>query len=188
MTATAAVPDMRLELVPLPVSDVDRAKAFYEQAGFGNLHDTQVTETMRVVQLTPPGSSCAIVIGTGMGPITDKVPGSVKGLHLVVEDMAATRAALTGRGIELSDVEAMGGVLYSYFRDPDGNMWALQQWPAGYRAKPPGPSSGRTGKPSPWGTPTGSEDFASAVRRRWAAVSVIHASTMSAATMAPATR
>jgi hypothetical protein len=79
MAGTPAVPDMRLELVPLPVSDVDRAKAFYEQAGFGNLHDTQVTETMRVVQLTPPGSSCAVVFGTGMGPITDMVPGSVKG-------------------------------------------------------------------------------------------------------------
>src|SRR5262252_354465 len=114
MAGTPAVPDMRLELVPIPVSDVDRAKAFYEQAGFGNLHDTQVTETMRVVQLTPPGSSCAIVFGTGMGPITDMVPGSVKGLHRVVEDM--------------------GGVLYSYFSDPDGNMWALQQWPASYQA------------------------------------------------------
>ena len=134
MAGTSAVPDMRLELVPLPVSDVNRAKAFYEQAGFGNVHDTQVTETMRVVQLTPPGSSCAIVFGTGMGPITDMVPGSVKGLHLVVEDMAATRAALTERGIELSDVEDMGGVLYSYFSDPDGNLWALQQWPAGYQA------------------------------------------------------
>ncbi|MFY9652503.1 VOC family protein [Trebonia sp.] len=134
MAGTSAIPDMRLELVPLPVSDVDRAKAFYEQAGFGNLHDTQVTETMRVVQLTPPGSSCAIVFGTGMGPITDMIPGSVKGLHLVVEDMAAIRAALTERGIELSDVEDMGGVLYSYFSDPDGNMWALQQWPAGYQA------------------------------------------------------
>ena len=78
MAGTPAVPDMRLELVPLPVSDVDRAKAFYDQAGFGNLHDTQVTETMRVVQLTPPGSSCAIVFGTGMGPITDMVPGSVR--------------------------------------------------------------------------------------------------------------
>src|SRR6516164_10065486 len=74
MAATPAVPDMRLELVPVPVSNVDRAKEFYEQAGFGNLHDTQVTETMRVVQLTPPGSSCAIVFGTGMGPITDMVP------------------------------------------------------------------------------------------------------------------
>ncbi len=88
---------------------------------------------MRVVQLTPPGSSCAIVFGTGMGPITDMVPGSIKGLHLVVDDLAATRQALTGRGIELSDIEDMGGVLYSYFTDPDGNMWALQQWPAGYR-------------------------------------------------------
>jgi catechol 2,3-dioxygenase-like lactoylglutathione lyase family enzyme len=134
MAGTPAVPDMRLELVPIPVSNVDRAKAFYEQVGFGNLHDTQVTVTMRVVQLTPPGSSCAIVFGTGMGPITDMAPGSVKGLHLVVDDMAATRAALTERGVELSDVDDMGGVLYSYFNDPDGNMWALQQWPAGYQA------------------------------------------------------
>jgi catechol 2,3-dioxygenase-like lactoylglutathione lyase family enzyme len=134
VTGTPGVPDMRLELVPLPVSDVDRAKAFYERAGFGNVHDTQVNETMRVVQLTPPGSSCAIVFGTGMGPITDMVPGSVKGLHLVVEDMTATRAALSERGIELSGVDDMGGVLYSYFSDPDGNMWAIQQWPAGYQA------------------------------------------------------
>ena len=102
MADQSAVPDMRLELVPVPVSDVDRAKTFYEQAGFGNVHDTQVTETMRVVQLTPPGSSCAIVFGTGMGPITDMVPGSVKGLHLVVDDMAATRDALTKRAIGLS--------------------------------------------------------------------------------------
>lgn len=128
-----AVPDMRLELVPVPVSDVDKAKDFYLRAGFGNLHDTQVTETMRVVQLTPPGSGCAIVFGTGMGPITEMVPGSVKGLHLVVDDMVVTRDALTARGIALSDVQDMGGVLYSYFSDPDGNMWALQQWPAGYQ-------------------------------------------------------
>ena len=133
MASAAAVPDMRLELVPLPVSDVDRAKAFYEQVGFGNVHDTQVMESMRVVQLTPPGSSCAIVFGTGMGPITDMVPGSVKGLHLVVADMAVTRAALIERGIELSDVDDMGGVLYSYFSDPDGNMWAIQQWPEAYQ-------------------------------------------------------
>ena len=134
MTGTPDVPDMRLELVPLPVSDVDRAKAFYEQVGFGGLHDIQVSEAMRVVQLTPPGSSCAIVFGTGMGPITEMVPGSVKGLHLVVKDMATTRAALTERGIELSDVDDMGGVLYSYFSDPDGNMWAIQEWPASYQA------------------------------------------------------
>jgi len=129
------VPEMHLELVPIPVSDVDRAKAFYEQVGFGNVHDTQVTETMRVVQLTPPGSSCAIVFGTGMGPITDMSPGSIKGLHLVVDDMTTVRSALTDRGIELSDVDDMGGVLYSYFADPDGNVWALQQWPAGSRAE-----------------------------------------------------
>jgi catechol 2,3-dioxygenase-like lactoylglutathione lyase family enzyme len=127
------VPDMRLELVPIPVSDVDRAKTFYEKVGFGNVHDTQVSDTMRVVQLTPPGSSCAIVFGTGMGPITDMSPGSIKGLHLVVEDMTAVRNALTDRGIELSEVDDMGGVLYSYFSDPDGNMWALQQWPAGFQ-------------------------------------------------------
>jgi predicted lactoylglutathione lyase len=133
MASTTAVPDMRLELVPIPVSDVDRAKAFYEQVGFGNLHDTQITDTMRVVQLTPPGSSCAIVFGTGMGPITEMAPGSVKDLHLVVDDMAASRAALTERGVELSDVDDMGGVLYSYFDDPDGNMWVLQQWPPGYQ-------------------------------------------------------
>src|ERR1700740_1641704 len=133
MASTTAVPDMRLELVPLPVSDVDRAKAFYEQAGFGDLRDTQVTDTMRVVQLTPPGSSCAIVFGTGMGPMTDMVPGSVKGLHLVVEDLAATRAALIERGVEPSAAEDMGGVLYSYFSDPDGTMWALQQWPSGHQ-------------------------------------------------------
>jgi catechol 2,3-dioxygenase-like lactoylglutathione lyase family enzyme len=128
-----AVPDMRLELVPIPVSDVDRAKAFYEQAGFGNLHDTQVTDAMRVVQLTPPGSGCAIVFGTGMGPITDMAPGSVKGIHLVVADMAASRAALAARGVGVSDVQDMGGVLYSSFSDPDGNLWTLQQWPAGYQ-------------------------------------------------------
>jgi catechol 2,3-dioxygenase-like lactoylglutathione lyase family enzyme len=133
MADSAALPEMRLELIPIPVSDVDRAKSFYEQVGFGNVHDTQVSESMRVVQLTPPGSSCAIVFGTGMGPITDMVPGSVKGVHLVVEDMAATRAALLERGVELSDVEDMGGVLYSYFSDPDGNLWALQEWPEGYQ-------------------------------------------------------
>ena len=135
MTSPAQVPEMRLELVPIPVSDVERAKAFYEQVGFGNVHDTQVSETMRVVQLTPPGSSCAIVFGTGMGPITDMTPGSIKGLHLVVDDMSAIRNALSARGIELSDVDDMGGVLYSYFSDPDGNMWALQQWPSGYQAE-----------------------------------------------------
>jgi len=133
MAGTPAVPDMRLELVPLPVSDVDRARAFYEQAGFGNLHDTQVTETMRVVQLTPPGSSCAIVFGTGMGPVNrygprlGQRPPPCRGGH------GCDPGRSGGTGIELSDVEDMGGVLYSYFSDPDGNMWALQQWPASYQ-------------------------------------------------------
>ena len=132
------VPDMKLELVPIPVTDVDRAKRFYEMIGFGNVYDTQVTPEMRVVQLTPPGSGCAIVFGTGMGPITEMVPGSVKGLHLVVEDMEKSRAALTGRGAELSEAQDMGGVLYSWFTDPDGNLWALQEWPESYRASQAG--------------------------------------------------
>jgi predicted lactoylglutathione lyase len=128
MSDSRPVPDMRLELVPIPVSDVDRAKAFYQQVGFGNLHDTQVTPEMRVVQLTPPGSGCAIVFGTGMGPITDMQPGSVKGIHLVVANMAEARGVLLSRGIEMSEVQDMGGVLYSWFSDPDGNLWTLQQW------------------------------------------------------------
>ncbi len=128
----AAVPDMRLELVPVPVSDVERAKAFYLRAGFGNLHDTQVSDTMRVVQFTPPGSACAIVFGTGMGPITDMEPGSVKGLHLVVKDIEASRAALVSRGVEVGEVTDIGGVKYAWFSDPDGNLWGLQEWPASY--------------------------------------------------------
>lgn len=126
------VPDMKLELVPIPVSDVDRAKDFYLKAGFGNLHDTQVTETMRVVQFTPPGSACAIVFGTGMGPITEMQPGSVKGLHLVVQDVDQARSALSHRGVDVSAVQDIGGVKYAWFDDPDGNLWALQQWPEGY--------------------------------------------------------
>lgn len=126
------VPDMKLELVPVPVSDVDRAKEFYLKAGFGNLHDTQVTETMRVVQFTPPGSTCAIVFGTGMGPMTEMQPGSVKGLHLVVEDIDQARTTLLRRGVDVSEVQDSGGVKYAWFEDPDGNLWALQQWPEGY--------------------------------------------------------
>ena len=127
------VPEMRLELVPVPVSDVDRAKAFYERIGFGNVHDHVVSDGMRVVQFTPPGSSCAIVFGTGMGPITEMVPGSVKGLHLVVKDIGEARSALVERGVEASEVQDIGGVKYVWFNDPDGNMWALQQWPEGYK-------------------------------------------------------
>lgn len=122
-----AVPDMKLELVPVPVSDVDRAKAFYERIGFGDVHDTQMTEDMRVVQFTPPGSACAIVFGTGMAGISDMEPGSLKGTHLVVSDMAEARDALLARGADVSDVSDMGGVKYASFEDPDGNLWVLQQ-------------------------------------------------------------
>lgn len=131
--AADPMPEMRLELVPVPVADVDRAKAFYQKAGFGNMHDTQVTDAMRVVQFTPPGSSCAIVFGTGMGPLTDMQPGSVKGLHLVVKDMDEARGALVGRGVDVGEVTDIGGVKYAWFNDPDGNLWALQEWPAGYK-------------------------------------------------------
>ncbi|GAB3120646.1 VOC family protein [Glaciibacter psychrotolerans] len=117
---------MRLELVPIPVSDVDRSTAFYtEVIGFGLDHDVQPDNGMRVVQLTPPGSACSIVIGTGMGG--DPAEGTVHGLHLVVDDIAAVREELRGRGAEVSPIQDQGGVLYAYFSDPDGNSWALQQ-------------------------------------------------------------
>jgi predicted enzyme related to lactoylglutathione lyase len=122
-----AVVDMKLELVPIPVSDVDRAKAFYEMAGFGDVYDTQVTETMRVVQITPPGSACSIVFGTGMSGISDMKPGSIKGIHLVVADINQARDALKRRGVAVDDVQDMGGVKYAPFSDPDGNLWLLQQ-------------------------------------------------------------
>src|SRR5437868_7393523 len=114
-----AVPDMKLELVPVPVSDVDRARAFYvEKAGFKLDVDTRPTDTMRVVQLTPPGSACSIVFGTGMGEITGMQPVSVKGLHLVVADIHQARGALVQRGLEVGEVSDMGGVKYAGFSDP----------------------------------------------------------------------
>jgi catechol 2,3-dioxygenase-like lactoylglutathione lyase family enzyme len=124
---------MRLELVPIPVSDVDRAKAFYEQAGFALLVDVQPVPGMRVVQFTPPGSACSIVFGTGMQEISDMRPGSIKGLHLVVGDIQAAHAALLGRGIEVGGITDMGGVKYAGFSDPDGNLWLLQEFPAAMR-------------------------------------------------------
>ena len=128
------VPAMKLELVPVPVSDVDRAKAFYvEKAGFTLEVDVQPTDTMRVVQLTPPGSSCTIVFGTGMGEITDMQPGSVKGLHLVVADINEAREALVKRGLEIGEVWDVQGVKYAGFNDPDGNLWLLQEFPAHLR-------------------------------------------------------
>ena len=125
--------DYRLELVPIPVSDVDRAKAFYaEKVGFNVDHDVnastdhRVSDEMRVVQLTPPGSACSITFGIG---ILNTQPGCVQALHLVVSDVEAARAELTERGVEVGEVEDLGGVLYAHFRDPDGNGWALQQLP-----------------------------------------------------------
>ncbi len=120
--------DWKLELVPIPVSDVDRAKAFYtEQAGFNLDHDVTVSDKMRVVQLTPQGSACSIVLGTG---IVSTPPGSVQGLHLVVSDIKAARAELAGRGVDVGEVQDLGGILYVAFNDPDGNGWTLQQMPA----------------------------------------------------------
>src|SRR2546428_5663422 len=121
------VPDMKLELVPVPVSDVDRAKAFYEKAGFILGVDTRPTDNMRVVQFTPPGSACTIVFGTGMGEITAMKPGSVKGLHLVVANIDTARSALVKRGLEVGEVEDLQGVKYAQFSDPDGNLWLLQE-------------------------------------------------------------
>ncbi|KNH21709.1 glyoxalase [Arthrobacter sp. ZBG10] len=115
---------MRLEVVQVPVSDVDRAKAFYtEKLGFALDHDVEHIPGMRVVQLTPPGSATSIVIGTGM---TSMAPGSLEGLQLVSPDLPALRTDLLGRGAEISDVQDMGGVLFAYFSDPDGNRWVLQ--------------------------------------------------------------
>jgi predicted enzyme related to lactoylglutathione lyase len=116
---------MKLELVPVPVSDVDRAKAFYvDQVGFHADHDHRVTDQLRFVQLTPPGSACSIVIGTG---ITTMEPGSQKGLQVVVKDIEAVRKALTGRGVETSEVDVQPWGLFIYFSDPDGNTWSVQQ-------------------------------------------------------------
>ena len=130
---TPAVPEMKLELVPVPVSDVDRAKAFYEQAGFNLEVDTRPTDTMRVIQFTPPGSACSIVFGTGMGEITEMKPGSVKGLHLVVANIDTAREALVKRGLEVGEIMDVQGVKYASFSDPDGNMWLLQEFPPDLR-------------------------------------------------------
>lgn len=132
---TENMPAMKLELVPVPVSDVDRAKAFYmEKAGFTLEVDVQPNDTMRVVQFTPPGSACSIVFGTGMGDISAMQPGSVKGLHLVVADIDQARGALMKRGLEISEVWDIQGVKYAGFSDPDGNSWLLQEFPANLRS------------------------------------------------------
>ena len=121
--------DMKLELVPIPVTDVDRAKAFYvEKVGFHADHDVQPGNGMRIVQLTPPGSACSIVIGIGFGDLA--APGSIKALHLVVADINEARKELAGRGVAVGEVDDMGGVKYVHFSDPDGNTWSLQEIPA----------------------------------------------------------
>ena len=131
--ANLNVPMMKLELVPVPVTDVDRAKAFYEKAGFILGVDTRPSEGMRVVQFTPPGSACSIVFGTGMGDLTAMTPGSVKGLHLVVDNIDIARSALVNRGIEVGEITDFKSVKYAEFRDPDGNTWLLQEFPSELR-------------------------------------------------------
>jgi predicted enzyme related to lactoylglutathione lyase len=126
-------PEMRLELIPIPVSNVDRAKAFYQQVGFTLNVDVQPAEGMRVIQFTPPGSACSIVFGTGMQGISGMTPGSLQGLHLVVADMDAARGALVERGIDIGEISDMGGVKYAGFNDPDGNLWLLQEFPPAMR-------------------------------------------------------
>jgi predicted enzyme related to lactoylglutathione lyase len=118
--------DFRLELVAVPVSDVDRAKDFYERAGFNADHDHTVSDEMRFVQLTPRGSGCSIAIGKGL---VDAPPGSVQGMQLVVDDIHAARAELADGGIDVSDVQEFPWGAFVFFKDPDGNGWAVQQIP-----------------------------------------------------------
>ena len=121
--------DYRLELVAVPVSDVDRAKTFYvDQAGFNADHDHRVSDEIRFVQLTPPGSACSIAIGTGFGE--QPPPGSAQGLQLVVGDINAAHAELAGRGVDVSDVQSFPWGDFVFFKDPDGNGWAVQAIPA----------------------------------------------------------
>jgi catechol 2,3-dioxygenase-like lactoylglutathione lyase family enzyme len=119
---------MKLELVTVPVSDVDRAKAFYtEKLGFHAEHDHRVSDRLRFVQLTPPGSACSISIGEGL---TDAVPGSAAGLQVVVDDIDAARAELSRRGVDTGDVQDFPWGRFLFLTDPDGNRWAVQQLPA----------------------------------------------------------
>jgi predicted enzyme related to lactoylglutathione lyase len=123
--------DLKLEVVPIPVTDVDAAKAFYtEQVGFNLDHDVRPSDGMRVVQMTPPGSACSVVIGEGL-PLGD--PGSVRGVQLTVEDIDSVRQALSDRGVAISEVQQLGpegspGSRFAFFDDPDGNGWAIQEY------------------------------------------------------------
>ena len=119
--------EFKLELIAVPVSDVDRAKSFYaEKVGFNADHDHRVSDEIRFVQLTPPGSGCSIAIGTGL---VDSAPGSLKGLQLVVSDFEEARAELSGRGVEVSEIQDFPWGRFVFFSDPDGNAWAVQEVP-----------------------------------------------------------
>jgi catechol 2,3-dioxygenase-like lactoylglutathione lyase family enzyme len=119
--------DWKLELVAVPVSDVDRAKAFYtDKVGFNADHDHRISDELRFVQLTPPGSACSIALGIG---IADTPPGSVAGLQLVVPDINAARGELAQRGVEVSEVQEFPWGSFVFFKDPDGNRWSVQQLP-----------------------------------------------------------
>nr|WP_242527286.1 glyoxalase superfamily protein [Ktedonosporobacter rubrisoli] len=118
---------MKIELIIVPVSDVERAKAFYtEKIGFHADHDHVVSEDIRFVQLTPPGSACSIAIGKGL---TEKKPGSLSAILMVVEDIKAAREELLKRGVEISEIDVQPWADFAYFRDPDGNSWSLQELP-----------------------------------------------------------
>jgi catechol 2,3-dioxygenase-like lactoylglutathione lyase family enzyme len=128
-TAAVVPGALLLELVLVPVSDVDRAKAFYtEQLGFKVDVDVSPNEGVRIVQLTPPGSYCSITLSTGL-PFAEMPAGSLRGLHLVVADIEAARQELVDRGVDVAPVEDLGGVFYAWFADPDGNTWTLQHMP-----------------------------------------------------------
>ena len=127
MTAYGAPMDYKLELVAVPVSDPDRAKAFYtEQLGFNADHDHRVSDQLRFIQLTPPGSACSITFGVG---ISTSPPGSLQGLQLVVDDIEAAHQELSGRGVEVSEIQDFDWGRFVFFKDPDGNGWAIQQIP-----------------------------------------------------------
>ncbi|MGH2906098.1 MAG: VOC family protein [Solirubrobacterales bacterium] len=126
--------DFKLEVIVVPVSDVDAAKTYYsEKMGFKLDNDVEIGPGMRIVQLTPPGSGCSIIVGTGLPPMEMMAPGSIKGLQLVVDDIEGARDELLGRGVECGDVQLMGpegqdGAKFLFFEDPDGNAWAVQEW------------------------------------------------------------
>ncbi|PYE52693.1 VOC family protein [Deinococcus yavapaiensis] len=125
------VPVMLLELIPIPVTDVDRAKSFYaDRVGFHVDHDVQPAPGRRVVQLTPPGSACSILLSAGLGEISSVTPGTLRSLHLVVSSVEQTRALLIENGVEVGSVQVFDrGVKFASFRDPDGNSWLLQEMP-----------------------------------------------------------